>query len=187
MTSTTPEHDISTETQEMTDAEAIETLVRTDEEHLTETLNPIDDPAFEVPPTPLQVTVDENGETAEGIKVQRTQGTSPQMFHVLSEIGDGVFVAWDFCRRDGKPISQCTCKQGPEEPKYVTQWRLEHLASRKREFEKTMAEVTKKAKKDLEALITNKLDERAAAEQTSVTTTVDRGDAAPATSEEETA
>lgn len=165
-----PDHEISTETAEMTDAEAVETLVRTDEEHLSDDL-------------PEQVTVDAEGRTLPGMTVQRTQGTNPPMFHVLSEIDDGVFVAWDFCRRDGRTISECTCKQGPQEPKYVTQWRLEHLSKRKQEFEKTMDEVSKKAKKELSELIATKLDERADAEETPVESTVESSE----TSEEETA
>lgn len=99
-------------TGEMTDAEAVEVLVRTE--------------PHEVSPGPTGPPKVEG----EGMEVKRTQGQMG-MFHVLSQIDDGVFVAWDRCRStNSHPISECTCKGGPTEPPYVTKWREEYLAKR---------------------------------------------------------
>lgn len=42
---------------------------------------------------------------------------------MMTEIGDGVFVAWDTCKRCGKHISHCACPDGPQEPHYMQAWR----------------------------------------------------------------
>ena len=128
-------------TQEMTDAEAIETLVRTEEECLSEAINPIDDPAFATP-----------AEDLPGVTRHPTQGTVPQMFHVQSQIGDGVFVAWDHCRRCNQAISNCACKGGPQEPKYVTEWRLEYMAKQDAEISAYVATLRKQVAEDLAAI-----------------------------------
>lgn len=125
------------ETATMTDDEAIETLVRVDEERLSD-----DEPAE----TPKQVILPPAGSTTEGLTVKPTQGAIG-MFHVLSEIDDGVFVAWDRCHNGSSrhSIAECKCKGGPTEPPYVTKWRLEYIAKR----DKKAAKVRDYAAEDL--------------------------------------
>ncbi len=43
--------------------------------------------------------------------------------HMMTEIGDGVFVAWTNCRRCTKRVYDCTCNGGPVEPHYMEKWR----------------------------------------------------------------
>lgn len=100
-------------TAEMSTDEAVEVLVRSD---------PIQN---QTPPAPVPST------SADGQEVRRTQGKTG-MFHVLSQIDDGVHVAWDMCRGGGQThsIANCQCRGGPVEPPYVTKWREEWIAKR---------------------------------------------------------
>lgn len=43
--------------------------------------------------------------------------------HMMSEIGDGVFVSWTNCRRCSKRVYDCKCEGGPVEPHYMKPWR----------------------------------------------------------------
>jgi hypothetical protein len=43
--------------------------------------------------------------------------------HMMTEIGDGTFVAWSGCRRCGKRVYNCKCAEGPQEPPYMKKWR----------------------------------------------------------------
>lgn len=146
-------------TEEMTDAEAIETLVRTEETHLSDDLDPRDvDPDTYVTDdgkevtnlleTPKQVPV--AGQTTEGKTVVPTQGAIG-MFHVLSQIGDGVFVAWDRCHNgvSRHPISECKCKGGPTEPPYVTKWREEFITKRDKDTKKAIDALKKDARQEV--------------------------------------
>lgn len=42
---------------------------------------------------------------------------------MMTEIGDGVFVAWSSCRKCGKRVYECRCVGGPVEPDYIKRWR----------------------------------------------------------------
>lgn len=95
--------------EEMTQAEAIETLVRTDETHLS-----ADDEPVRRAELPVQ----------QGIKSQKNK---IGMLHALSQIDDGINVAWDTCARCKTTLSYCTCST-PQEPPYITRWREEYLA-----------------------------------------------------------
>lgn len=48
--------------------------------------------------------------------------------HMMTEIGDGVFAAWDRCRRCNKAIKSCQCPGGPVEPEYMQRWREERFS-----------------------------------------------------------
>ena len=50
---------------------------------------------------------------------------------LMSEIEDGIFVAWDTCRRCRKNVSagSCKCPEGPQEPEYITRWRQARFAT----------------------------------------------------------
>lgn len=48
--------------------------------------------------------------------------------NMMSEIGDGTFVAWSTCRKCGKRVGACTCAGGPVEPEYITRWRHDRFA-----------------------------------------------------------
>lgn len=43
--------------------------------------------------------------------------------HMMTEIGDGVFVQWSQCRKCTKSVYDCKCAGGPQEPEYMTRWR----------------------------------------------------------------
>jgi hypothetical protein len=146
-------------TAEMTDAEAIETLVRTDETHLTEDDDGVsgqdresytddqDRESYTVTETPKQVKVG----TTPGTTKQKTQGSLPEKFHCLSEIDDGVFVAWDRCHSSTTTrhsISECKCKGGPTEPPYVTKWREEWIEKRTKAQVKAVAALKKDARQN---------------------------------------
>lgn len=53
------------------------------------------------------------------VRADMSEGLS----HMMSEIGDGVFVAWSQCRRCLDTIKRCNCPDGPTEPKHITEWR----------------------------------------------------------------
>lgn len=44
------------------------------------------------------------------------------MTGLVSEIEDGIFVAWDICAGCLKHVTMCRCGT-PKEPKYITEWR----------------------------------------------------------------
>ena len=48
--------------------------------------------------------------------------------HMMTEIGDGVFVQWSQCARCGKHISECKDADGPVEPEYMQRWRTQRFA-----------------------------------------------------------
>lgn len=48
--------------------------------------------------------------------------------HMMTEIGDGVFVQWSTCRRCAERVADCTCKEGPQEPTYMKAWRDQRFA-----------------------------------------------------------
>lgn len=47
---------------------------------------------------------------------------------VMSEIGDGVYIAWSSCRRCSKQYVVCSCKEGPLEPEHITKARAARWA-----------------------------------------------------------
>lgn len=47
--------------------------------------------------------------------------------HMMTEIGDGIFVAWATCRTCSKQVPACTCKGGPVEAEYMSRWRDERF------------------------------------------------------------
>lgn len=47
----------------------------------------------------------------------------PELVSMMTEIGDGVFVAWTDCRKCQQHITRCACPQGPTEPEYMKPWR----------------------------------------------------------------
>lgn len=115
-------------TAEMTDAEAIETLVRTDEERLSE--------------EPVQVTPE-----SDAVSRSKQKATyEGEKFHMLSQIDDGVFVAWDRCRKCNKAVSECKDKGGPTEAPYVTAWRQEWIDKRDKETKKVIDTPKKEAR-----------------------------------------
>ena len=46
-----------------------------------------------------------------------------ELVHMMTEIGDGTFVAWTECRACKKRVKDCTCPGGPVEPEYMMRWR----------------------------------------------------------------
>ncbi|NUS02053.1 MAG: hypothetical protein HOV97_05760 [Nonomuraea sp.] len=42
---------------------------------------------------------------------------------MMSEIGDGTFVAWSRCRKCNHQAPECKCATGPVEPDYIIRWR----------------------------------------------------------------
>lgn len=62
--------------------------------------------------------------THEPRTVKRTTTTGDEVeVHMMSEIGDGVFVQWSQCSSCTKGITTCTCAGGPQEPAYISRWR----------------------------------------------------------------
>jgi hypothetical protein len=57
----------------------------------------------------------------EARKVRRNDGGGE--LHMMTEIGDGVFVQWSQCSRCGKHVSECADAGGPLEPDYMKVWR----------------------------------------------------------------
>lgn len=54
--------------------------------------------------------------------------TTPDgIVQMMSEIGDGVFVAWSTCRSCRNQIVECACPGGPVEPEYMQKWRDERF------------------------------------------------------------
>lgn len=47
--------------------------------------------------------------------------------YMMTEIEDGVFVAWDKCRSCSKIIRECSCKTGPVMADYMKRWRDERF------------------------------------------------------------
>ena len=124
-------------TAEMTDAEAIETLVRTDETHLTE----------DEPVTPKQISPDTDAVTR-----SKEVSYEGEKFHMLSQIDDGVFVAWDRCHSSSTTrhsIPDCKCKGGPTEPHYVTKWREEWIEKRNKDNKKVIDSLKKDARREV--------------------------------------
>lgn len=52
-----------------------------------------------------------------------THPDSTYEMSMMSEIGDGTYVAWSTCARCSKHYTECACKEGPLEPNHVIQWR----------------------------------------------------------------
>lgn len=52
-----------------------------------------------------------------------TAGDKADLVSMMTEIGDGTFVAWTECRKCSKHIAHCTCANGPTEPHYMKPWR----------------------------------------------------------------
>lgn len=50
-----------------------------------------------------------------------------ELYAMLAEIGDGIFVAWDTCFSCHEHVTQCSCKSGPVEPPYIKQWRVDRF------------------------------------------------------------
>lgn len=126
-------------TAEMTDAEAIETLVRTDEKRLTEDATP---------ETPKQVTPDTDAVT----RSKERSSYEGEKFHMLSQIDDGVFVAWDRCHSTSSSrhsIPDCKCKGGPTEPHYVTKWREEWIEKRNKDTKKVIDSLKKDVRREV--------------------------------------
>lgn len=45
--------------------------------------------------------------------------------HMMTEIDDNVFVAWEQCSTCLRNVNQCACVGGPAEPAHVARWRSE--------------------------------------------------------------
>lgn len=45
------------------------------------------------------------------------------LVQMMTEIDDGVFVAWMKCSGCSKDVQDCTCKAGPQMPAYIEKWR----------------------------------------------------------------
>lgn len=60
------------------------------------------------------------------IKHERTNSDDDTV-NMMSEIGDGTFVAWGNCRKCRHRVAHCTCPSGPVEPEYITGWRGERF------------------------------------------------------------
>ena len=46
-----------------------------------------------------------------------------ELVQMMTEIGDGTFVAWTDCRACKKRVKDCACPGGPVEPEYMMKWR----------------------------------------------------------------
>lgn len=46
---------------------------------------------------------------------------------LMTEIGDGTFVAWTDCRRCSKRFTLCACAEGPQEPDYIERWKAKRF------------------------------------------------------------
>ncbi len=62
------------------------------------------------------------GETPERTITRRENG---EIVMMMTEIGDGVFVAWDRCNRCAVHIRDCVCAGGPKERDVIARWREE--------------------------------------------------------------
>ena len=49
--------------------------------------------------------------------------------YMMTEIEDGIFVQWSQCAKCSEHISSCSCKGGPQEAKYMTEWREKRFAN----------------------------------------------------------
>ena len=58
--------------------------------------------------------------------IKRIDGDATE--HLMTEIGDGVFVQWSTCTRCSGRVSECRCPDGPKEPAYIEGWRVNRLA-----------------------------------------------------------
>jgi hypothetical protein len=56
-------------------------------------------------------------------RVTRNEG----LVQMMSETGDGQFVAWGTCDRCKDHVSMCKCVGGPVEPDYIGRWRAERF------------------------------------------------------------
>lgn len=56
-------------------------------------------------------------------RVTRNDG----LVQMMSETGDGQFVAWGTCDRCKEHVSMCKCVGGPVEPDYIGRWRAERF------------------------------------------------------------
>lgn len=81
-------------------------------------------------------TVEGTEPTAHGVHEPRTikRNISPDGrfdqdhdLHMMTEIGDGIFVAWTECRRCQVRVYDCKCPEGPAEPPYMKKWRDERF------------------------------------------------------------
>lgn len=48
--------------------------------------------------------------------------------YMMTEISDGVFVQWSQCAGCSNGVATCKCKDGPQEPGYITKWRDDRFA-----------------------------------------------------------
>lgn len=46
---------------------------------------------------------------------------------LMTEVGDGTFVAWTDCRRCAKRFTLCACAEGPQEPDYIERWKAKRF------------------------------------------------------------
>lgn len=58
----------------------------------------------------------------------RRATTNEGLVQMMSEIADGVFVAWADCTTCHQHVAYCRCTDGPVEPVYVTRWREARFA-----------------------------------------------------------
>lgn len=65
-------------------------------------------------------------EPHEARTIQHTVKDTEQVY-MMTEIEDGVFVAWTTCRACSKHITACSCKDGPQMAEYMKKWRDERF------------------------------------------------------------
>lgn len=76
------------------------------------------------------------------------ENSTPGSSYMMTEIEDGVFVAWGDCANCSKRVATCTCKGGPTMPAYMEKWRDERFAKSLRHRKPAAAEVEDKVVED---------------------------------------
>lgn len=80
------------------------------------------------PPT-YETTAGTQPNSNEQHQVRTMTRTDPGLTHMMSEIGDGVFVQWSSCHTCQRRVQACTCPTGPVEPDYLKTWRTQRFTS----------------------------------------------------------
>lgn len=80
-----------------------------------------DQDVIEMQDQPVYSTYETSGTRPNRTIVQR----HGQSVHMMTEIDDGLFVAWTTCAACLKQVTMCGCGSGPSQPAYITQWRNE--------------------------------------------------------------
>lgn len=77
--------------------------------------------------TMVEGTAPDQDEQHEARVLTRRDGER-NIHSMMTEIGDGTFVAWTMCARCSHQVGSCTCPSGPVEPEYIRRWRVERFA-----------------------------------------------------------